>query len=251
VRIVRRADGYYCQFVVQVQRKVEHTPTGKAVGIDLGLKVYYADSDGNTVENPRHYRKAEKRLKRLHRRLSRKKKDSANRKKARRQLAKAYLKVSRQREDFARKTANALVSSHDFLAYEDLKIANMVKNRHLSKSIYDASWGTFLQWVKYYGSLHDIPVIAVPPQFTTQDCSACGTRVKKSLSVRTHICSVCGLVLDRDENAARNILHAGLTLLLLMTFTGTVGHTGTSENASGQSASTRPSPRGKTGKWAG
>ena len=254
VRIVRRADGYYCQFAVQTERRVEHTPTGNQVGIDVGLKAYYTDSAGDTVENPRHYRKAEKRLKRLHRELSRKKKGSANRTKARKQVARAYLKVSRQREDFARKTANALVSSSDFIAYEDLKIRNLVRNRRLSKSISDASWGKFLQWVNYYGTVHEIPVIAVPPQFTTQDCSGCGTRVKKSLSVRTHICPACGLVLDRDENAALNILHAGLLILFLMAFAGTVGQTGTSsseENASGQPASTRRSPRRKTGKRAG
>lgn len=254
VRIVKRADGYFCQFAVRAQRKVEHRLTGRSVGIDVGLKVYYTGSDGITLENPRYYRKAEQRLKRLHRQLSRKKKGSANRKKARKRLAKAYIKVSRRREDFARKAANALVSSHDFIAYEDLKIRNMVKNRHLSKSISDASWGKFLRWVNYYGTVHDIPVIAVPPQFSSQDCSACDTRVKKSLSVRTHICPTCGLVLDRDENAAKNILHAGLLILLLAAFAGTVGHTETSsdeENASGQPASTRPSRKRKTGKRAG
>jgi putative transposase len=254
VRIVKRADGFYCQFAVQAERRIEHPPTNRASGIDVGLKSYYTDSDGKTVANPRYFRKAEKRLKRLHRQLSRKKKGSANRKKARKQLAKVYLKVSRQREDFARKTANALVSSSDFIAYEDLKIRNMVRNRRLSKSISDASWGKFLQWVNYYGTIHDIPVIAVPPQFTSQDCSACGTRVKKSLSVRTHICPACGIVIDRDENAALNILHAGLLILLLRAFAGTVGHTGTSseeENASGQPASTRLSRRRKMGKRAG
>jgi putative transposase len=254
VRLVKRADGFYCQFAIGAVRKVEHHSTGKPVGIDVGLKTYYTDSDGNTLNNPRYYRKAEQRLKRLHRQLSRKKKGSANRKKARKHLAKAYLRVSRQREDFARKTANALVSSSDFLAYEDLKIANMVRNRHLSKSISDASWGKFLQWVKYYAMVHGIPVIAVPPQFSTQDCSVCGTRVKKSLSVRTHICPTCGIVLDRDENAALNILHAGLCILVLMAFAGTLGHRGTSEdseNASGQSASTRRSSRRKTSKQAG
>jgi putative transposase len=254
VRIVKRADGYYCQFAVQSERKIKHVPTDRAVGIDVGLKSYYTDSDGQIVANPRYFRKAEQRLKRLHRQLSRKKKGSANRTKARKQLAKAYLKVSRQREDFARKTANVLVSSSDFLAYEDLKIRNLVRNRYLSKSISDASWGKFLHWVNYYGTMHEIPVIAVPPQFTSQDCSACGTRVKKSLSVRTHICPACGIVLDRDENAALNILHAGLLILFLMAFAGTVGQTGTSEsseNASGQTASTRRSPGRKTGKQAG
>src|SRR5215469_2567916 len=254
VRIVKRADGYYGQFAVQAERRIEHAPTDHALGIDVGLKAYYTDSDGQTVANPRYFRKAEKRLKRLHRQLSRKQKDSTNRKKARKQVAKAYLKVRRQREDFARKQANALVSSSDFLAYEDLQIRNLVRNRPLSKAISDAGWGTFLQWVKYYGSLHEIPVIAVSPQFTSQDCSTCGTRVKKSLSVRTHICPTCGLVLDRDENAALNILHAGLTILFLMAFAGTVGQTGTSsdeENASGQTASTRHSRKRKASKRAG
>jgi putative transposase len=131
---------YYCQCGVQTQRRIEHTPTSHAVGSDLGVTASYADSDGNTVENPRQYRQAQKRLKRLHRRLSKKQKGSANRK----QVAKAYLKVSGQCEDVARKTANALVSSSDFLAYEDLQIRNMVRNHHLSTSISDVTWGTRL-----------------------------------------------------------------------------------------------------------
>lgn len=246
VRLIKRADGYYCQFAVQADRKWEHTPTGKHVGIDMGLKEFLTDSEGSTVANPRHLSKAEKRLKKLHRRLSRKQKQSQNRKKARKALAKAYLKVQRQREDFARKTANALITSHDLIAYEHLQIANLVKNRKLAKSISDASWGRFLSWVNYYGSLHAIPVIAVEPAFTSQDCSACGTRVKKSLSIRTHICSGCGLVLDRDHNAAINILEKAYR---------TVGQTETGtpsrvRNASGQTASTR-SRTAKTGKRAG
>ena len=103
VRLVKRADGYYVQFAVQAEHTVEHIPTGTQVGIDVGLKEFLTDSEGNTVANPRHLRKAEQRLKKLHRRLSRTQKQSANRKKARQRLAKEYLKVRRQREDFARK----------------------------------------------------------------------------------------------------------------------------------------------------
>jgi putative transposase len=225
VRVVKRADGYYCQFAVNASRRVEHIPTSKQVGIDVGLKAYYTDSDGNTVENPRYFRKAEKRLKRLHRRLSKKQKGSVTRRRARKQLAKAYLKVSRQREDFARKSASALVTSSDFIAYEDLQIRNMVRNRRLSKSISDAGWGTFLRWVKYYATIHQIELIAVAPHFTSQDCSGCGARVKKSLSVRTHICPGCGLVLDRDHNAAKNVLDEALVWVKEQR--GTVGQTGT------------------------
>ena len=242
VRIVRRADGYYVQFCVKTERKVEHIPSGRQLGIDVGLKAYLTDSEGKTVENPRHYRKAEKKLARLQRRLSRKQKKSANRKKARKALAKQHLKVQRQREDFARKTANAYISSSDLIAYEDLQIRNMVRNRKLAKSIHDAGWGTFIRWLNYYGAMHDIPVIAVPPHFTSQNCSACGTRVQKSLSVRTHICTSCGVVLDRDHNAALNILDKAL---------GTVGHTGTSkqdlQNASGDLTSAASSKR-RSGK---
>ena len=212
---------------MKTERSIEHVPSGKAIGIDVGLKAYLSDSDGNTVENPRHYRKAEQKLKRLHRHLSRKKKGSQNRKKARKALAKGYLKVQRQREDFARKQANALVSSHDLIAYEHLQIRTMVRNRHLAKSIHDAGWGLFVRWLNYYGLLHAIPIVAVPPHYTTQDCSACGTRVKKTLSVRTHMCPGCGVVLDRDHNAALNILQEALSSIR----GGTVGHTETGKLA--------------------
>src|SRR4051794_5038638 len=128
-----------------------------------------------------------------------------------------------------------------------LQIRNMVRNHHLAKSIHDAGWGTFLRWVKYYGVLHGIPIIAVVPHYTSQQCSGCGAMVKKSLSVRTHICPRCGLVLDRDQNAACNILAVALVLLC------TLGHRETSSsegNASGQTASTR-TPKRATSKRAG
>jgi putative transposase len=210
VRLLKRADGYYVQFAVQADREMSHEPTGAQVGIDLGLKSFYTDSDGMTVPNPRFLRTSETKLKRLHRRVSKKQRWSKNRKKAVQRLAKGYLKVARQRQDFAAKTARALIMSHDVIAYEDLRIANLVKNHHLTKSISDAAWGQFLGWLRYYARMAGVPVIAVPPAFTTQDCSGCGERVWKSLSVRTHVCLRCGLVLDRDHNAARNILASAL-----------------------------------------
>ena len=246
-RIVKRADGYYAQFAVDTSRYREHVSTGKQTAIDMGLKEFLTDSDGKTVANPRHLRKAEKRLKKLHRRLSGKQKQSQNRKKARKALAKAYLKVERQREDFARKTASTLVSSHDLIAYEHLQIRNLVKNHKLAKSISDASWARVLSWITYYGVMHGIVVIAVEPAFTSQDCSACGTCIKKSLSVRTHTCTGCGLVLDRDHNAAINILAKALDRTGGQSETGTLSRVRT---ASGQTASTRLS-QPKTSKRAG
>jgi putative transposase len=240
VRLLRRATGYYVQFAVTAERTMPHAPTGKPIGIDVGLKSFYTDSDGQMVENPRYLRRAQVKLKRLHRRVSRKEKHGKNRKKAIKRLAKGYLKVHRQRQDFARKTARALIMSSDMIAYEDLQIVNMVRNHRLAKSISDASWGLFLSWIRYYGVLADIPIVAVPARFTTQECSGCGQPVQKSLSQRTHLCPSCGLVLDRDWNAARNILLAAQSKLAARNRTAGQAGTGIREdaNASGQTAST-------------
>lgn len=108
--------------------------------------------------------------------------------------------------------------SNDVVAYEDLKVRNMVKNTKLAKSINDASWSLFRQWVEYFGKVFGVATIAVPPHNTSQNCSNCSKKVQKSLSTRTHRCLYCGTVLDRDHNAALNILEIALR---------TVGHTGT------------------------
>jgi putative transposase len=227
VRVVKRADGYYCQFLIKWKREEKHNYQGNVVGIDLGLKEFYTDSNGNTVENPRFLRKSERRLKRLQRRVSKKhepgKKQSNRYHKARIALALANLKISRQREDRARKDALALVKSSDLIVYEDLKIQNMVKNHHLAKSISDASWYKFCQWLQYFARVHNILCIAVPPHNTTVDCSNCPNKVHKTLSTRTHQCIKCGTVLDRDYNAARNILAKGLKWLAEY-LNGTEGH---------------------------
>jgi len=222
VRVIRRADGYFAQFCINVERTEESISTGKAIGIEVGLNHFYTDSDGDTVPNPRHLRKSEKTLKRLQKRVSRKKKGSSNRKKAINKLGRKHLKVSRQRKDFTIKTALCVVKSSDFIAYEDLQVKNMVKNHKLAKSISDAAWSQFAVGLQYLGKVYGKTVIAVAPQYTSQDCSNCGNLVKKSLSVRTHICS-CGTVLDRDHNAALNILAKGLRQAGINL--NTVGHT--------------------------
>src|SRR6476469_760546 len=224
IRIVRRADGYYAQFCINVERKEEPVSTGKAIGIDVVLNHFYTDSDGETVPNPRHLRQSEKALKRLQKRVSRKKKGSKNRKKAINKLGRKHLKVSRQRKDFAIKTALCAVKSNDFVAYEDLQVRNMVKNHKLAKSISDAAWSQFAQWLEYLGKVHGKTVIAVSPQYTSQNCSNCGNLVKKTLSTRTHTCG-CGTTLDRDHNAAKNILAKGLKEAGVNFNLNTVGHT--------------------------
>ena len=217
VRLVKRADGVYVQFCIDVNRSQNIEPTGNTVGLDVGLKEYYTDSDGTMVENPKFLRVGEKVLKRSQRRVSRKVKGSKNRGKARLVLGKRHLKISRQRKDHAVKLARCVVQSHDLIAYEDLRIKNLVKNHCLAKSINDASWYQFRVWIEYFGKVFKRVTVAVNPQYSSQECSSCGEVVKKTLSTRTHVCK-CGCVMDRDENAARIILSRGL---------GTVGHTGT------------------------
>jgi len=232
VRLVRRADGYYVQFLIRVEgEKVDIQPTGKIVGLDVGLSEFYTDSNGHTEPNPKFYRTGEKRLKFRQRRVSRKKKGSANRKKAINKLGRVHLKISRQREEHAKRVARCVIQSNDLVAYEDLRIKNLVKNHCLSLSINDAGWYQFRKWLEYFGVKFSKVTVAVTPAYTSQECSNCGTLVKKSLSMRTHVCK-CSFVLDRDWNAAINILKLALS---------TTGHVGTwvkDPNASGDSTST-------------
>ncbi|MEG3939982.1 transposase [Microcoleus sp. S36b_A3] len=232
VRLVKRADGVYIQFCVDVNRKENTEPNGTTIGLDVGLKEYYTDSNGTTVENPRFLIKGDQVLKRAQRRVSRKVKGSNNRGKARQILGKRHLKISRQRKDHAIKLARCVISSNDVVVYEDLRIKNMVKNHCLAKSINDASWYQFRVWLEYFGKVFERVTVAVNPQYTSQECSSCGVIVKKTLSTRTHVCK-CGCILARDENAARNILSRGL---------GTIGHIGTfglePSNALGELTST-------------
>jgi putative transposase len=232
VRLVKRADGYYAQFCIQVNRLEAVEPSGTAIGLDVGLNEFYTDSKGTVSENPRFLRKGERRLKKAQRLVSKRVKGSINRRKARLILGKRHLKISRQRKDHAVKLARCVITSNDVVVYEDLRIKNMVKNHSLAKSINDASWYQFRVWLEYFGKVFGKITIAVNPAYTSQECSLCGVVVKKTLSTRTHVCG-CGCVLDRDHNAARNILSRGLS---------TVGHTGTfglePSNTCGEDAST-------------
>jgi putative transposase len=161
------------------------------------------------VENPRHYRKGEKGLAKAQKRVSRRKKGSKRWWKAVAQCGKKHQKVRRQRTDFHHKTSLTLVQAYDVIYLEDLQVRTMVRNHHLAKSISDAGWAAFRTILEAKAAWAGRRVIAIPAQYTSQDCSGCGERVPKSLSVRTHVCPSCGLVIDRDENAAKNILRAG------------------------------------------
>jgi len=218
VRVVKRADGYYAQFCFDTDRKEQVEYTGNVLGLDLGLKYFFKDQNDNAVVYPQFLRKSERKLKKAQRRLSKKfvkgaKPQSNNCHKARKRLGGTHLKIQRQRKDWAIKQARCVVHSNDVIVYEDLKVSNMVKNHHLAKSISDASWYQFTQWLDYYGKIWDKAVVAVSPNYTSQDCSNCGHRAKKSLSTRTHSCPSCGIEICRDTNAAINILKKGMGIL--------------------------------------
>jgi putative transposase len=237
VRIVRRADGYYCQFCISIDVKEDLEPTGKAIGLDVGLKYFYVDSQGQIEENPKFYRSCEKRLSKLQRRVSDKfescKSATNNYLKAKASLAKYHLKISRQREEHAKRLARCVCTSNDVVAYEDLQVKNMVRNHKLAKSINDSGWYQFRKWIEYFGVKFGKITIAVPPQYTSINCSNCGEKVAKTLSTRTHSCPHCNYTDCRDKNAAINILKKGLS---------TAGHTGTwlqdSQNAWGEGTAT-------------
>jgi putative transposase len=218
VRLVKRADGYYVQFCVSAVCNESAAMTGKTIGLDVGLKEFYTDSNGEMIPNPQFLRKGELRLKRAQRLVSRKTKGGLNRRKARQVLGKRHLKISRQRKDHAIKLARCVITSNDVVVYEDLKVSNMVKNHCLAKSISDASWYQFRMFLEYFGKVFGRITIAVNPAYTSQECSDCGAIVKKALSTRTHVCE-CGCEMDRDHNAAINILNRGIS---------TAGHVGTS-----------------------
>jgi putative transposase len=205
VRLVRRADGYYCQFCIDVECLDIQPETGNEIGLDVGIESFYTDSNGHQEPNPKFLRKAETSIKKSQRQIYKKKKGSSGRRKAAAQYSRKHLRVSRQRNEHAKRLARTVCKSNDLVAYEDLKVANMLKNHCLAKSIADASWYQFRQWIEYFATKFGRLAVAVPPQYTSQKCSQCQVIVKKSLSTRTHVCS-CGLTLQRDWNAAINIL---------------------------------------------
>lgn len=183
---------------------------GKFIGVDVGVMNLVTTSDGKTIGKPKNLYKAEDKIKKLQKDLSRKQKGSNNYEKQKIKLAKAHEKVANQRNDFLHKLALWLVLSYTYIYFEKLNIKGMVKNHNLAKSIYDSSWGELMAYVTYKSvMLRGIKPEFVSPNGTTQKCNNCGSIVKKTLADRVHACPVCGLTIDRDVNAARNILKVG------------------------------------------
>ena len=181
-----------------------------AVGIDLGLEKFATLSTGEQITNPRFFRQEEKALARAQRKLTQAEKGTKARTWTRKQVARVHERIRFKRHDFAHQLARKLVERFGLIAVEDLTINGMVHNHCLAKSIHDAAWSQFRQCLAYKAEEAGRRLVAVNPAHTSQDCSACGHRQRKTLSQRTHECPYCGLVLNRDKNAARNILRLGL-----------------------------------------
>ena len=217
--VVRRIDAKWFASLVFEEvlplQNIDSTKSASAktpIGVDLGLLSLITTSDGETVEHPRFLRKAEKRLKHLQRNLSHKKRGSKNRYKARHRVASQHAKVRRQRLEFNHELSAQLVKKHSLIAFEDLRVKNMIRNHRLAKSIQDAGWGQLVRLTEYKALKAGSRVVKVPAAYSTQECCYCGALNKVGLGVREVVCIGCGRLLKRDHNAANVVLKRGLAI---------------------------------------
>ena len=212
--ITRTATGKWfasisCEICEPIPCKEDRPP----VGIDVGLNSFAVTSDGEKIENQRFFRKEEKSLAKAQRKwdaVKERPKTDAVREKRRKVIGRVHERIRNKRHNFAHQESRKMVNRYGFIAVEKLEVQKMQKNRRLAKSIADAAWSLFRHCLKYKAEEAGIGFKAVKPEYTSQDCSACGHREKKALSDRVHHCKKCGYTTDRDHNAAINILTLGL-----------------------------------------
>jgi putative transposase len=204
---------YVCLMLEIRQETVDSKHPEEIIGIDVGLKSLIAFSNGTLIENPGWLRESLNELRIKQRHASRQKKGNKNQRKTYLQIAKLHEKTSNQRMDYLHKVSREIVNNYGLIALEDLSLRFMNQNRHLSLSSYDAGFGIFRQMIEYKAEEAGVQTKAVDPYNTSQRCSSCGDIVPKTLSVRVHTCPNCGLVMDRDVNAARNVLELALISL--------------------------------------
>lgn len=203
---------WYACFVCEV--KPEHLPFNEfAIGIDMGLECLAKLSNGDEIANPRFFRLAEKELAKAQRKLSKAEKGTPERARYQKAVTHIHQRIANRRKNFAHQRTRELVNSFGFLAFENLHIKNMLQNHRLAKSISDAAWNQLIMYTTYKAENAGRVVILVNPRNSSKICSCCGTLVEKSLSIRVHECPICGLIMDRDQNAAINILGLGLQSL--------------------------------------
>ncbi len=199
--IKKDVDQWYAIFTVDIDKKIKKVPVKIQTGIDVGLESLLTLSSGEQLKSQKFYRKSEKKLVKVQRELSRKKKGSANRKKQMIKVAKVHRKIRNQRKNANHIISRRLVKTFDYIVFEDLQIKNMVQNHHLAKSILDAGWGQIIRFTAYKAEYAGKTIELVDPYYTSQTC-LCGHHVPKKLSVRIHICPKCGLILNRDYVSA-------------------------------------------------
>jgi len=199
--IKKDVDQWYAVFTVDIAKKKDKVPIKTKIGVDVGLESLLTLSNGEKIKPQKFYRKSEEALVWEQRKLSRKKKGSANRKKQIIKVGKVHRKIRKQRKDSNHKTSRGLVKTFDYIVFEDLQINNLVQNRHLAKSILDAGWGQIIRFTAYKAEYAGKTIELVDPYYTSQTC-LCGYHVPKKLSVRVHICHQCGLTLNRDHVSA-------------------------------------------------
>lgn len=210
---IRRQNGkWYACFAIEFEAS-PLPKTGESVGIDVGLASFATLSNGETIENPRFYRSDEKALAKAQRRMAKFRRGTPERRKARRVVARIHERIRNRRHNFVHQQARKIANRFDTIVVEKLNVKGMVKNGHLSKSISDAAWSHFRAVLAHKAASAGRQYAQVNPAYTSADCSGCGLRSKKRLSERWHFCPVCGTSLDRDHNAALNILRLGLQSL--------------------------------------
>ncbi len=217
--IVKKADGWYACISLEDDTVPQPLPLNEiksAIGVDVGLKEFLTTSDGDTEPIQQNFRRSQKRLARQQRRLARMQKGLKNAQKQKNRIARIHQRIQRQRKEFHLQVAHKLVKAYDLIGVEDLNIKGLART-NLAKSILDAAWGEFITILEAVAVRRGVRVVKVKPHGTTVDCSTCGWEVPKTLGIRIHDCPKCLTVLDRDENAAINILmrainDVGLTL---------------------------------------